>query len=71
MTGAAMDWVLLDHEAREPVTVGDLVCADAGGMPTLRVISLDDNGVRLRDDVRAADWVLPLARFQWKARRAA
>ena len=71
MTRAAFEWVLLDHAARDPVTVGDLVCADAGGMPAFRVIALDDSRVWLRDDNHPFDWVLPLTGFQWKARRAA
>jgi hypothetical protein len=70
MMGAVIDWVLLDHTAPGAVTVGDLVSADAGGMPAYRVVAVDDQRARLRDDSRAAEWVLPLARFQWKASRA-
>ena len=70
MFGAtAIDWILVDHAAREPVQVGDLVCADAGGMPAYRVMALDDTRAWLRDTDHPFDWILPLSSFQWKARR--
>ena len=67
---AAIDWVLVDHASREPIQVGDLVCTDAGGMPTYRVMALDSDRAWLRDDHHPFDWILPLSSFQWKARRA-
>ncbi len=71
MTGAgAIEWVWVDHGAADAVQVGDVVSADAGGMPTYHVMSVADGRAWLRDDQHAADWILPLAAFQWKARAA-
>ena len=69
MLGAVREWVLVDHAGREPVRVGDLVCADAGGMPTYRVMAIDNGRAWLRDDEHPFDWILPVATFQWKATR--
>jgi hypothetical protein len=37
----AVDWTPLDHAAREPVRIGDMISADAGGMPIYRVIAVE------------------------------
>ena len=60
----AVDWVLLDNAALQ---VGDLVSADAGGMPTYRVMALEAGRVWLRDSQHDFDWVLPLSAIHWKA----
>ena len=60
----AIDWVLLDNS---DVQTGDLVSAEAGGMPTYRVMAVDDDRVWLRDDDHDFDWILPLSAFHWKA----
>jgi hypothetical protein len=62
-----LDWVLIDPKNGQLPQVGDLVSADAGGMPVYRVMALEDRTARLRDDVHGADWVMPLAAFRWKA----
>jgi hypothetical protein len=36
-----VDWALLDHAAKEPVKVGDMVSADAGGLPIYRVMAFE------------------------------
>ena len=66
----AVDWVLLDRTAEQAVQVGDLVSADAGGMPTYRVIALEDGRAWLRDSQYDRVWILPLAAFHWKAAAA-
>ncbi len=60
----AVDWVLLD---RTGLQVGDLVSAEAGGMPTYRVMAADDDRIWLRDDYHDFDWVLPMSAIHWKA----
>jgi hypothetical protein len=62
-----VDWVSLDKKGAADVQVGDLVSADAGGMPTYRVIALEDGRAWLRDSQHDRVWVLPLAAFHWKA----
>jgi hypothetical protein len=59
----AVDWVLLRNEA---VSVGDLVSADAGGLPIYRVVAIADGQAWLQDDRRAAVQVLPLDHLRWK-----
>lgn len=63
---AVVDWVLLDPSAQAPVQVGDLLSADAGGMPIYRVTALEPDRVWLEDDRHAARQVTSLAGFQWK-----
>ena len=71
MTGfGVIEWTLVDHAAREPVRVGDVVCTDAGGMPTYRVIALSGERAWLRDGEHPFDWILPLSSFLGKARSA-
>lgn len=64
---SAMKWVRLDHADSEPVSVGDMVSADAGGMPIFQVIRFEDGQVWLGGDHRQTVLVQPLEAFQWKA----
>ena len=66
----AIDWTLLDHTAPDPVRVGDVVSADAGGMPIYRVVALDGGRVWLGDERQAHVSVMPLERFRWRAAAA-
>ena len=61
----AIDWVLVDHQADRPVQVGDVVSADAGGMPIYRVVAVEGRQLRL-DDERHTAQVMPLDRFRWR-----
>lgn len=61
-----LDWTLLDHTAERPVQVGDLVSAEAGGMPIYRVVAVEDRWVRLQDERHPAE-VMPLDRFRWRS----
>jgi hypothetical protein len=63
--GVVVDWVFLDKTA--PVRIGDLVSADAGGMPTYRVVGLEEDRAWLRDSDHDQVWEMPLAAFHWKA----
>jgi hypothetical protein len=62
----AVEWICLKERAIE---VGDVVSADAGGMPIYRVAAVVDGQVWLRDDEHAEDQVMPLACLHWKAAR--
>lgn len=63
---SAIDWKLLDHAAATPVEVGDVVSADAGGMPIYRVVALAGGQVWLGGDRDATARVMPLERFRWR-----
>ena len=68
----ALQWQILDHEAAYPVQIGDLVSADAGGLPIYRVIGLSGRDVWLGEDPdRPSAQVMPLDAFRWRGRRAA
>jgi hypothetical protein len=61
-----VEWALLDHQAQEPVRIGDMVSADAGGLPIYWVVGLEDGLARLADEHRAAAGARPLAGFRWR-----
>lgn len=66
-----LQWELLDHAAAYPVRIGDLVSADAGGLPIYRVIGLSGRDVWLgQDRERLPATVMPLDAFRWRGRRA-
>ncbi len=64
---SALQWVLSNQD---DVHVGDVVSADAGGMPIYKVMAILGREAVLEDEqhgsVRA-----PLERFPWKAASAA
>jgi hypothetical protein len=64
-TSTAIDWVLLDHAAAQPVAVGDVVSVEAGGMPIYRVVACQGRELRLADE-HAGARVIPLDRFRWR-----
>lgn len=64
---SAVDWVLSEQD---DVRVGDVVSADAGGMPIYRVMALANGKVVLRDEQHSATLQAPLEQFPWKARTA-
>ena len=63
-----VDWVLLDEGGMDGVRIGDLVSAEAGGLPTYRVVALKDGRAWLRDQHTGADRISPLSCFHWKGR---
>ena len=65
----SVDWALLDHTAAEPVTVGDLVSVDAGGMPIYRVMQVAGPTVRVAGE-HGGERELPLALFRWRGATA-
>ena len=64
---SAVDWVL---SKPAEVHVGDVVSADAGGMPTYRVVAIDQGEALLEDEHHTA-LRTRLERFPWKASSAA
>jgi hypothetical protein len=61
---SAVEWVPLSGAA---VEAGDLVSAEAGGMPIYRVVAVEEGRAWLQGERPAAVQVLPLDRFHWKA----
>lgn len=64
-TARTLDWALLD--ASHPVKVGDLVSADAGGMPIYRVVRLEEGRAWVATREGASARAMPLDGFRWKA----
>ena len=62
-----IDWILLNGLSRDDPQVGDLVSADAGGLPTYRILALEGDLARLRDEEHSREEISPLSRFRWKA----
>ena len=71
MTFHAVQWTPLELGTPESVQVGDLVSADAGGMPIYKVMGFDAGRVMLAGDTSPAPRHMPLELFRWKARDAA
>ncbi len=73
MAGQAGDitWVYLDRPDEDHVRQGELISADAGGLPIYRVVSLGGGRAWLRDTRDGSDRVSPLSAFHWKALPAA
>jgi hypothetical protein len=61
-----VDWVLLDHAAPEPVKAGDLVSADAGGLPIYRVMALEEGRAWVAAGQGAPARAMPLDGFWWR-----
>ena len=62
----SVDWMLLDHTAAEPVTVGDLLSVDAGGMPIYRVTKVAAGHVWVGGERDPAEREMPLEVFRWR-----
>ena len=62
-----IDWEVLGREHVNNVAAGDLVSADAGGLPIYRVLTLNHGRAWLRDIDTGADQVSGLAGFHWRA----
>ena len=61
----SIDWVYLDSAGS--VGLGELISAEAGGLPIYRVMALKEGRAWLRDLADGADRVTPLGGFHWKA----
>jgi hypothetical protein len=65
-----LDWAPLDHKAKPPVQIGDLVSADAGGMPIYRVMAFEEGRAWVATRSGAPARAMPLDGFRWKGRDA-
>ncbi len=63
-----IDWEYLDRASAADVHVGELVSADAGGMPIYKVMELSNGRAWLKDVDDGSDRVTPLIDFHWRAR---
>jgi hypothetical protein len=61
---SAIEWMRLRNDA---VEVGDLVSADAGGMPIYRVVAVEGGQALLQGERGAEIQQMALHRFHWKA----
>ncbi|HEY3950142.1 hypothetical protein [Phenylobacterium sp.] len=66
-----VDWTPLDLSAAEPVKAGDLVSADAGGLPIYRVMAFEEGRAWVAAAVGAPARAVPLSLFRWRAVEAA
>jgi hypothetical protein len=64
----SLDWIPLD---REPVAVGDLVSAEAGGLPIYRVVALDEGRAWVATRQGAPARAMSLDGFRWRGVMAA
>jgi hypothetical protein len=62
-----IDWEFLDGQSARGVRAGDIVSAEAGGLPIFRIMSLDNGRAWLRDIETGADQVTGLTAFHWRA----
>jgi hypothetical protein len=69
MAGQAgeINWVYLDRADEAHVHQGELISADAGGLPIYRVMGLSNGRAWLRDTRDGSDRVGLLESFHWKA----
>ena len=67
MTFHPVQWTPLELGSAEPVQVGDLVSADAGGMPIYRVMGFEAGRPLLAGDMSPAPRHMPLELFRWKS----
>ena len=59
----ARHWIARE---RSEIKAGDLVSAEAGGLPIYRVIALEDQSTSLREEQSGRDHVAPLSALHWK-----
>ncbi len=62
---SGVEWVPLAGTA---MSVGDLVSAEAGGMPIYRVVAVDADQAWVREEQQPSVQVKPACAFHWKAR---
>lgn len=61
-----VDWTPLDHAAKDPVRVGDVVSAEAGGMPIYRVMAFEEGRAWVATAQGAPARAMPLDGFRWR-----
>lgn len=66
---ANVEWSFIDTESRTPLLRGDLVSAEAGGLPVYEVVGVSDGRIWLRDAQTHRDHVLPRNSVRWRMDR--
>ena len=66
---ANVEWSFVDRESPEPIRGGDLVSAEAGGLPIYEVVTVDGARLWLREALSNRDWVMPLDSMHWRIER--
>jgi hypothetical protein len=67
VTAGDIDWIYLNLAGPDEVQIGELISAEAGGLPIYRVVALRDGRAWLKDLEDGSDRVTPLSAFHWKA----
>ncbi len=65
----AVEWSLIDPSSRTAISQGDLVSAEAGGLPIYEVMRVADGRVWLREEQSGRDHVAPVGQLRWIMRR--
>lgn len=66
MTLPRIEWIHLDCAAPDALSIGDVVSAAAGGLPTYRVVAIEEKTAWVRDETHADVRALPIDRLHWK-----
>ncbi len=66
-TAGNIDWIYLNVADENCVRVGELISAEAGGLPIYKVMALSNGRAWLKDLDDGSDRVTPLSAFSWKA----
>ena len=59
----ARHWNIID---RSGIAEGDLVSAEAGGLPVYRVLALQERRLWLREERSGRDHIAPVDAMRWK-----
>jgi len=62
-----LDWVFLNTATGGGVGIGELISAEAGGLPIYKVMSVRNGRAWLKDIDDGSDRVTLLEAFHWKA----
>ena len=66
---ANVEWSFVDRESPSPIRGGDLVSAEAGGLPIYEVVEVDGGRVWLREALSNRDCVMPTDAMCWRIER--
>ncbi len=67
MDAATIDWQSIDDHQAPSLGIGEIVSAEAGGMPIYQVMGLVGGAAWLRDVETGGDRVMPLSALHWRA----
>ncbi len=63
---ANVEWLFIDHTTRPTLAQGDLVSAEAGGLPVYRIMDITDARAWVRDARSERDHILPTGHLRWR-----